>query len=72
MNLRQFAKINGVTFVDCGPGWGGRVGYKESEYPNCTIAGYKTQTEAAEAWLHGKGFSEHGIAVFRKALEQTR
>lgn len=69
MDIRQFAKINGVIFVDCGPGWGGRVGYKEPEYPNCTIAGYKTQKEAAEGWLCEKGFSEHGLAVLRQALE---
>ena len=34
MTLEEFAKDAGVIIVDCGPGWGGKIGYKEKEYPN--------------------------------------
>lgn len=68
MDIRQFAKINGVVFSKCGPDWGGRVAYSEGD-GRSRLCGFRTQRDAAEDWLSGLGLSEHGAAVLRKALE---
>jgi hypothetical protein len=50
-SLEQFAKEAGVELVDCGPGWGGRIGYKTKDNPNCTECGYRTKKSAYKGWL---------------------
>lgn len=51
MTLIKLATECGVTFVRCRPEWAGTWAYKDQEYPNTTIAGFKTKKEAAEAWV---------------------
>jgi hypothetical protein len=54
MNLEQFAKKAGVTTVECDPEWGGRIGYKEADYPNCSVCGFRTESAAYKHWLQSK------------------
>lgn len=71
MNILTFAKLNGVTFKNVGGGWGGHIGYSTENAPQCTNCGYKTKTEASEAWLTELGLSKNGIEVLKKALEKV-
>lgn len=69
MRLVTFAKINGVVFKKCGPGWGGPIGFSTADAPNCTVCGYKSQAAAAEGWLLSLGLSPAGVACLLDALE---
>ena len=51
MTLKQFADLGGCQIVLCGSGWGGRYGYTTDDAPNSTTCGYRTKTEARQAWL---------------------
>ena len=51
MTLEEFAKAAGVKLVDCGEGWGGRIGYQTADHPNCTTCGYRTNQAAYKGWL---------------------
>lgn len=67
MKLEQFAKEAGVTIVDCGPGWGGRVGYKMKDHPNSTYCGFRSAQSAYKHWLKGT-FGEHTAKAVMKLL----
>jgi hypothetical protein len=65
MNLKQFADLAGVTVEPCGPGWGGRWGYKTPDAPNCMTCGFKTKQEARTRWISDT-FGEHvSLAVLQ-------
>ena len=51
MTLEEFAKRAGVTLTQCGPEWGGRVGYKTADSPNMSINGFRTEKAALNGWL---------------------
>ena len=70
MNLEQFAKSAGVTLVECGPEWGGRIGYKDKEYPNCTVAGFHTEQAAYKSWLKDT-FGERAAKAVTKLLKPS-
>ena len=67
MTLEEFAKKAGVTFVECDPEWGGPVGYKEKDYPNMVVAGFKTKEAALKSWLKSS-FGEQLSKVVTKLL----
>lgn len=70
MTLEEFAKKAGVTIVACDPDWGGTVGYKEKDYPNTTIAGFKTKEEALKSWLRSS-FGDSPAKVVLKLLKDS-
>ena len=63
MTLENFAKLAGVKIVDCGTGWGGRIGYTTTDAPNCTCCGYKTKLAAYKAWLEDTYGARAGNAL---------
>lgn len=65
MTLEQFAKSAGVTLVDYGPGWGGRIGYKTPDAPNCTNAGYRTNQSAYRGWAENTFGTNAAKALFK-------
>jgi len=71
MTLEEFAKDAGVVLVDCGEGWGGRVGYKTSDAPNCTNCGYRTAKSAYKAWLTDT-FGEGAAKAVLKLLKEKK
>lgn len=68
MNLEQFAKKAGVELVECGKEWGGRIGYKTKDHPNCTVAGFRTEAAAYKSWLKST-FGEHAARAVIKLLK---
>lgn len=70
MNLEQFARNAGVELVECGPEWGGRIGYKTKDHPNCTVAGFRTESAAYKSWLKGT-FGDHTAKAVMKLLKTT-
>ena len=69
MTLEEFAKQAGVVIVDCGPNWGGRVGYKSSADCNCTFCGYRTSAAAYKGWLKDT-FGEGAAKAVLKLLKE--
>jgi len=67
--VRQFAIESGVEVVECGPGWGGRYGFKTEDAPNCTTCGFKTKAAAYEFWMSDT-FGKKTAAALKKLLEQ--
>lgn len=68
--LKQFATDCGVTLVDCGEGWGGRIGYQLKDWPNCTTCGFRSENAAYEAWMKdtfGEATAKGLVKLFRKA-----
>ena len=63
MNLKQFADLGGCVVVLCGPGWGGKYGYRSTDTPNSTTCGFKTKTEARQGWLEDTFGETAGRAV---------
>ena len=70
MTLEEFAKDAGVSIVDCGEGWGGRLGYTESDYPNSSTCGFRTEKAAYKAWLEDK-FGKHTAKAILKLLRKV-
>ena len=70
MTLEQFAKSAGVTLVDCDPGWGGRIGYKTKDHPNCTEAGYRTHQSAYKGWAENTFGAGAAKALFKLLNQQ--
>lgn len=73
MTLEEFAKDAGVIIVDCGEGWGGRIGYKEKEYPNCTTCGFRTEKAAYKSWFEdrfGKDTTKAILKLLKKAQKK--
>lgn len=68
MNLEQFAKNAGVAIVDVEHGWGGSLGYREKDYPNTTVVGFRTAQAAYKHWLEGK-FGKHTAKAVMKLLD---
>jgi len=68
--LKKFADEAGVLIVDCGPGWGGRYGFKTVDLPNSTVCGFKTKAAARRAWAD-ETFGERAAAALVKLLEKT-
>ena len=71
MTLEEFAKDAGVYIVDCGEGWGGRIGYKEKEYPNCTTCGFRTEKSAYKSWFNDR-FGYDTAKAILKLLRKTQ
>ena len=70
MNIEQFAKMAGVTLIECGPEWGGRIGYKEADHPNSSVCGFRTSTSAYKHWLEG-AFGKRTSGAVIKLLKTT-
>lgn len=70
MNLEQFAKHAGVEIVDCDPDWGGRIGYKTKDHPNCTVSGFRTINAAYKSWLED-AFGKHAAKAVMKLLKYS-
>lgn len=71
MTLEEFAKKAGVKIIDCGPQWGGRVGYKTADSPNCTMCGYRTVPAAYKGWLKETFGNRTAKAVLELIKETT-
>lgn len=71
MTLEEFAKKCGVTIHTCEPEWGGHIAYKEKDYPNATICGFKTEAAAYKRWLEGKFGKTAGKMVI-KLLKESK
>lgn len=71
MTLADFAKQCGVTIVDCGPNWGGRIGYKEKDYPNSTTCGFRTEGAAYKRWMSDT-FGPSTSKTILKLLKETK
>ena len=70
MTLEEFAKLAGMEIVVCDKECGGTVGYTTTEYPNCTIAGFRTEKAALKSWLKETFGDRAGKAVI-KLLKQS-
>ena len=70
MNLKQFAKNAGVVIHDCDKSWGGPVGYRTKDSPNCSWNGYANDNAAHLAWLYGTFGEKAGCAILQ-LLQQT-
>ena len=70
MNLEQFAKEAGVTLIECGPEWGGRIGYKEKDYPNSSVCGFRTENAAYKHWLENT-FDKNTAKAVTKLLKTS-
>lgn len=70
MNLEKFAKIAGVTLIECGPEWGGRIGYKEADHPNISVCGFKTADSAYKHRLKGT-FGKRAARAVVKLLKAS-
>jgi hypothetical protein len=68
-NLEKFAKDAGVILVDCGEGWGGRIGWATKDYPNSQFCGYRTENSAYKAWLNDT-FGETTAKAILKLLKK--
>lgn len=68
--LKDFATAAGVTIVEVGPGWGGKIGYSEVDWPNATVCGFRTENAAYKHWLVEK-FGEQGSKVILKLLKEA-
>lgn len=71
MTLEEFAKKCGVTIHSCDPSFGGRLAYKTTDYPNMTIAGFKTETAAYKRWMEDT-FGKQASKVVAKLLKDTK
>lgn len=67
MSLEEFAKQAGVALVDCGPGWGGRIGYRTRDYPNTTVCGFRSESSAYKEWARAT-FGENTAKALIKLL----
>jgi hypothetical protein len=70
VNLEQFAKSAGVELTDCAPEWGGRIGYKTKDTPNCTTCGFRTADAAYKGWLEDT-FGKHTAKAVIKLLKPS-
>ena len=68
--IEYFAKKCGCVIVDCGSGWGGRIGYQHSDDPHCTCAGYRTRMSAYKAFLRDT-FGDRPMKAIVKLLERA-
>jgi hypothetical protein len=64
--LADLARECGVEIVACGPGWGGRFGYKSADAPNVKICGYRTKRSALTGWLEDEFGSIAGQVMCRR------
>ena len=71
MTLEQFALQAGVEIVDCGPGWGGTIGYTTKDNPNCTVCGFRTEQNAYQGWLENT-FGECAAKTILKLLREAK
>jgi hypothetical protein len=71
MTLEEFAKDAGVSIIDCGEGWGGRLGYTEIDFPNCSTCGFKTEKAAYKSWLEDK-FGKQTAKAILKLLKKAQ
>ena len=70
MTLEEFAKKSGVTIVECGPGWGGPIGYTLKDSPNVTECGHRTEAAAYKHWAKST-FGEKTAKAIMGLLKQT-
>ena len=63
--LKQFAEDAGVIVIPCGPGWGGKYGYKTRDCPGVTFNGYKTKQDAYRTWASDTFGEKAGEALTR-------
>lgn len=52
-SLTKFAREAGVSIFRCGPGWGGRIAYREKDHPRSAVCGFRSAHEAYMHWLVG-------------------
>lgn len=72
MTLEEFAKLGGVQILRCGKEWGGTWAYTETDHPNSTYCGYRTEQAAYKAWLNGSFGPTLAKAVLKLLKEQGR
>lgn len=72
MTLEEFAKQAGVVLVDCGPNWGGRIGYKCPADSNCTFCGFRSKGAAYKGWLVGTFGDGPAKAVLKLLKEKAK
>jgi hypothetical protein len=71
MTLEEFAKDAGCVLVDCGPGWGGRIGYSTKDCPSSSVCGFKTKKSAYSRWL-SDSFGEHTSKAILRLLATSK
>jgi hypothetical protein len=70
MNLEQFAKVAGVEIIECDHEWGGLIGYKQKDHPNCKYCGFNTEQAAYKHWIKSN-FGEHTAKAVMKLLKPS-
>ena len=68
--LEDFARLSGVTLIECGPEWGGRVGYKLADCPSISYCGFRSKKETIQSWLSGS-FGEQTAEALKALLKQA-
>lgn len=68
MEIAEFAKKCGVEIVDCGEGWGGRIGFKSKDYPNTRVCGFRTENAAYKRWFE-EAFGETAGKIVLQLLK---
>lgn len=69
MTLKEFAIESGVTVFECEPGWGGKYGYTESQFPQSRVNGFRSQKACYEDWFKCK-FGEQTAKALMKLLKK--
>ena len=65
--LMDFAKAAGFRIVECGPGWGGRIGYTEEKYPDSTTCGFRTERAALNHWAED-AYGKKGLRALKRLI----
>ena len=56
MTLKEFATKAGVEVFECEPGYGGKYGYKEKEFPSASMLGFRSERLATKTgWQLSSG-----------------
>ena len=73
MTLEEFAKDAGAV-IQLNPepqGWGGKWEFYNSEHPNCSYCGFKTEASAYKGFMEHK-FGVHGTRAIIKLLKKVQ
>lgn len=71
MTLEQFAKRAGVTLGSCKTSDGGKICYREVDYPGTVVFGFRTARAAYNHWLENTFGKSAGKAV-RSLLKEKK
>lgn len=71
MTLEEFAKKAGMRLTKCDASWGGTIGYKEADHPNCEVCGFRTEKAAYKHWLSGS-FGKKMSSAIEALLKETQ